>query len=180
MSTKKNSGKTLNIGCGSDIWGDIRIDINPSAPGANIISDAHHLPLKDRSIKQIKCQEVLEHVESPIRVLREMKRVLADDGYIELSIPNLYEWRRILWNIRHPTKIRDVHKTIDHKQGWDGIEFQTLCNQVGLKVKDVQYLSLGNRRTRKLWFLDCLLKLILPPLLFHTHVKYTLVKDEKT
>jgi len=35
----------LNIGCGSDTWGDIRIDIDPKASAVNLIADAHYLPL---------------------------------------------------------------------------------------------------------------------------------------
>ncbi len=182
------SSTTLNIGCGSDTWGDIRIDINPNAIGATRIADAHDLSfLHNESIAEIRCQEVLEHVENPSQVLREMKRVLKDNGVIRLSVPNLYEWRRILWDIRNPKKLHSKlikdHENKQswdlHKQGWDSILFHVLCDQVGLEIKDVEYFSLGDRKKRQLWFFDPFLRVILPSALFHTHIRFTMTKSPR-
>jgi 2-polyprenyl-3-methyl-5-hydroxy-6-metoxy-1,4-benzoquinol methylase len=47
-----------------------------------------HIPFEDRHFDRIICSEVLEHVLEPEAILREIERVLKDDGIISLSIPN--------------------------------------------------------------------------------------------
>jgi hypothetical protein len=64
----------LNIGCGNDREGDVRLDIEPS-PTTNLIADAHNLPVRALFTK-IKCYNVLEHLNSPVRALKEMRRSL--------------------------------------------------------------------------------------------------------
>ncbi len=51
------------------------------APGEN-------LPFENKSFDRLICTEVFEHVLDPEKILREMRRVLKDDGIISLSIPN--------------------------------------------------------------------------------------------
>ena len=51
------------------------------APGEKI-------PYEDKFFDKILCSEVIEHVLDPKPLLKEMKRVLKDDGILSLSIPN--------------------------------------------------------------------------------------------
>ena len=51
-------------------------------------SPGEEIPYGDRSFDKILCSEVIEHVLAPVPLLREMKRVLKDDGILSLSIPN--------------------------------------------------------------------------------------------
>lgn len=46
------------------------------------------LPFPDNSFDRILCTEVFEHVLEPEALLAEMKRTLAENGVISLSIPN--------------------------------------------------------------------------------------------
>jgi ubiquinone/menaquinone biosynthesis C-methylase UbiE len=46
------------------------------------------LPYGDKSFDKILCSEVIEHVLDPISLLKEMQRVLKDDGILSMSIPN--------------------------------------------------------------------------------------------
>lgn len=77
-----------------------------------ICADAHSLPFPNESFDVVICAEVLEHVENPQRVLREIKRVLVKDGVaiIEMDSGNLlfraiwYWWthlRRGVWRNSH-------------------------------------------------------------------------------
>jgi ubiquinone/menaquinone biosynthesis C-methylase UbiE len=70
-------------------------------------ADALHLPFRDRSIKAVRCLHVLEHLENPLKGLREMKRV--SQGYYFICVPNflnerdstkthLYTWTRDTFN----------------------------------------------------------------------------------
>ena len=46
------------------------------------------LPLVDRAFEVVFCTEVLEHLEDPVRCLRELRRVLVPGGRLVLSVPN--------------------------------------------------------------------------------------------
>lgn len=77
-----------------------------------ICADAHSLPFPKESFDVIICTEVLEHVENPQKVLKEIKRVLSKDGVaiVEMDSGNLlfraiwYWWthlRRGVWRDSH-------------------------------------------------------------------------------
>ena len=93
----------LNVGCGTKPrhkgkwFGDLRIDIQ-KANNVNVIMDAHHLGFRDRIFDEIHSYEVLEHLDSPIKALREFKRVLKEEGKISITVPNVWEWRRFIHN----------------------------------------------------------------------------------
>ena len=59
--------------------------------------------------------ETLEHAESPIRVLREIRRVTKKDGTAFITVPNITELRRIISISRNPLRVRRIE--VDHKQG---------------------------------------------------------------
>lgn len=55
--------------------------------GANIIADASSIPVADASYDCALCLNLLEHVEDPRAVLKEMCRVLKDKGAGYIYIP---------------------------------------------------------------------------------------------
>ena len=62
--------------------------------GVNAIQgDAHYLPFKDDSFDFVFCFETLEHLENPILVLQNLKKIVT--GKIFLSIPNFGRETRI-------------------------------------------------------------------------------------
>lgn len=125
----------LNLGCGNDKRGEIRMDYNASKTGVNIIGDAHHLPFRDKSISKTFCNHVLEHVLSPFKALSEMKRVT--DGPIIIVVPNLTHIWRIIKTIKNP--LYDIHNGTTHFQGWDSGEIRHLAYFVGLKIKSLTW-----------------------------------------
>jgi SAM-dependent methyltransferase len=56
----------------------------------DVCADGGALPLRAGSCDVVLCTEVLEHVEDPSRVLREVHRVLGANGSMILSAPFLY------------------------------------------------------------------------------------------
>lgn len=56
------------------------------------------LPFKDASFDKIICSEVLEHVPDDWHTMREMARVLKDEGILAISVPN-YLPEAICWRI---------------------------------------------------------------------------------
>ena len=71
---------------GPTTWGDVNIDIEADPhipPGPNQISwgDAHHLPYRDKTFGSLIASHVLEHMDDPVRAMREWVRV-ADQVYV--------------------------------------------------------------------------------------------------
>lgn len=95
--------KVLNIGT-SPLWVDrelldklgaaeiIKNDIIDSGD-IDLVADACELPIGNRTYDFIICREVIEHVLSPVQLLKEMHRVLKDDGYMLITTPNAYNAR---------------------------------------------------------------------------------------
>lgn len=117
--------QTLNLGCGPDNWGDVRVDIGYYTQTGvrtrlNVRADAHHLPFRDGVFDFGRCWHMLEHVKNPHAVVREIRRVCRkaelrfprDDKREFLNywpFPNYYATRTYnlhahLWKI-HPGKL---------------------------------------------------------------------------
>jgi len=52
-------------------------------------SDAANLPFEDKKFDYAVLSEVLEHVEDPVKVVKEAMRVAY---FVVISVPNEYEW----------------------------------------------------------------------------------------
>lgn len=73
-----------NIGCQSDSWGDIRLDIRRSTT-ATIIADAQNLPFRQGAFNDTKMSHVLEHLDNPSKALAEC--VYATNHKIIIAFP---------------------------------------------------------------------------------------------
>jgi SAM-dependent methyltransferase len=56
-------------------------------PNTNIIFDAHHIPFEANTFDLVIAQAVLEHVLDPFHCVREIERVLTDDGIVYAETP---------------------------------------------------------------------------------------------
>lgn len=89
--TQENRIK-LNIGCGvSSLPGWINIDIVPYPNVDKVLDVCNHLPYNN--VQFIHAEHFIEHlsISQAIRFLHECRRVLAPDGILRLSTPNL-DW----------------------------------------------------------------------------------------
>ncbi len=92
------NGKTLNAGCGnrdiSDTLCDfgatevVNYDIASSIPNA-VIGPLEQMPFATGTFDSVLCNAVLEHVETPQAIMREMIRVLRPEGYLVVAVPFL-------------------------------------------------------------------------------------------
>jgi len=62
-----------------------------------IVGDAHKLPFKAATFDAVFSLEMLEHVHNPLKVLREVRRVLKKDGYVVFLVPSDNTLFRIVW-----------------------------------------------------------------------------------
>ena len=134
--------------------GEVRIDKNPERTGANLIADAHFIPLRDKIVKIVYAHSVIEHLESAFRGLLEMVRVARER--IIVIVPNVHNFGRIWKTLRAP--LAPVNKGTLHFQGWDTIEFKHLVDQVeGLEIIRFGWVSSQLVRVQKLRFKNPLL-----------------------
>jgi len=107
------SGRTLNAGCGNrDIsetlkaFGAIEVlnyDIASEIPGA-LTGPLEKMPFATAEFDSILCNAVLEHVEAPEPVMREMVRVLRPGGYLVAAIPFLQPFHPCPGDFRRYTR----------------------------------------------------------------------------
>ena len=64
----------------------INIDIF-TFEGIDLVSDATNLPIKDESVDLIINVAMMEHINAPERVIREMYRILRQDGNVFCYLP---------------------------------------------------------------------------------------------
>lgn len=106
-------GSVLDLGCGTGVGSEmlarrgasvVGIDIDPQTIvqatekfGSSIDfleGSVHAIPLADSSVDVVVCFEVIEHVDEPARVMKEIARVLRDDGLLLISTPMKTEYNK--------------------------------------------------------------------------------------
>jgi predicted SAM-dependent methyltransferase len=65
------------------------LDIVPS-PIVDIICNAEEMPIEDGSYDLVLCTQVLEHCNSPERIINECHRVLRKGGTLIVTVPSIY------------------------------------------------------------------------------------------
>ena len=73
-------------GAGSRVVGYVNIDLF-ALPGVDVVANAEQLPFRCSTFQRVECDAVLEHVEGPDRVMREIERVLAPGGFAHIVTP---------------------------------------------------------------------------------------------
>ena len=96
-SASPSAKLTLNVGCGADTWGDVRVDIGNYSETcgyggrtkANIIASAEQLPFQNCVFREARAHHVLEHIPNPQRALDELVRV-SDIANVKVPVNNGY------------------------------------------------------------------------------------------
>jgi len=85
------SKRILDIGCGKKPYklffskATNYVGIDKRSASADVLGVAECLPFRSKIFDAVLCTQVLEHVEKPRKVLREINRVLTDNGVLVLS-----------------------------------------------------------------------------------------------
>ena len=78
---------TLNLGCGDETYGDIRLDLFPTK-GANVVGDCQRLPFRDSVFDEVYEKCLFEHLPNPAQHLEEVKRVMQLGATLTLITDN--------------------------------------------------------------------------------------------
>ncbi len=168
-----NRGKTglyLHLGCGDDYReGMINIDGNIARKKDMWLDLRNRLPFAEKSAKLIYCCHTLEHLfpEDALRVLRELYRVVSDDGVVRLAVPSFERCLEIAagrdeshWPRDFPDSMSQAINYLfcdgQHKYAYCFENMKAFAEQAGFKaiynysaehgvsVKEYDHVSLGN------------------------------------
>lgn len=130
-------GRLLDIGCGAKakrfIIGDrvthyVGLDHEGSMHGlgnVDIVGTAYNIPEPDSSFDSVLCTAVLEHLEDPLKALRESFRVLRPGGCAVYTVP-------FFWHLHEEP--RDFYRYTKY-----GLEH--LFREAGFEIIEVKPLS---------------------------------------
>lgn len=125
------------------------IDISPSAIekiseripyGTFKVADATEIPFKSNFFEAAVCLEVLEHVDYPLEVLKEIHRVLKKGGYGVILVPTdnrLFKFIWFLWTMYYPVWRHA------HVQSFSNTTLESVIKKSGFKIVMVKYFNLG-------------------------------------
>ena len=78
----------LNIGCGGESIGDVRLDFTSEGTTANVVADCQKLPFDNNVFDEVYERNVFEHLPNPAQHLFEVKRILKQNGKLTLTTDN--------------------------------------------------------------------------------------------
>ena len=99
----------------------IYLDIHPpdfKCRSMWIVADAHALPFRDETIDEIFAGHLIEHLEDPLRFLKECRRVLRRGGMVTVVTPNFLS--------------KNAYADPDHKHVFNFIKLWKMVKVVGL------------------------------------------------
>jgi len=149
----KKDGYLLDLGCGCGEyilllkqlgWKVYGIDINPQAVinarklyGLDVFcGELLDVKFQDNFFDTITLHAVLEHISEPIITLQELHRILKKNGRIIISVPNIWNWERILF--RKFWWGWDIPRHLWH---FSPKTLEKLLKNYGFKEIKIQYLS---------------------------------------
>ncbi len=131
-------GKVLDIGCGigdmlSYRKNTVGLDVNPlnvdfckNRKLNAFIMKPNIIPFDDKTFDSVLLDNVLEHIESPLLLFKEIRRVLKPDGLILIGVPGEKGYR----------------SDDDHKIFYDEKKLQALAQKNNFNVTQFFYTPL--------------------------------------
>lgn len=111
-------------------------------PGVNFkVAVADKLPFENNNFDLILFYETIEHVENPQECLREIKRVLKENGTLILTMDSGSLLFRLVWSVWEKTKGKIWQGA--HIHPFHHTELEQLIKSSGFKIKDKIFSFLG-------------------------------------
>lgn len=111
------------------------------------------LPFKDNYFEVVVAGELLEHLPFPWMLLREIYRVLKDEGILVGSVPNAYHWRKRVKFLLG----RDLDEDLTHLRFFSKESLKRLLETEKFKdIRIIPYSSSAQRSAIKVLLVRCL------------------------
>ena len=112
----------------------VTADICPGR--ADLVLDIEQLDFPSSSVDVVICAHVLEHVDDG-KALRELRRVVKDDGFVVLMVPIVEGWETTYENkaITSPEG-RTLHFGQDDHVRYYGADFRTRVEEAGFRIEE--------------------------------------------
>jgi len=161
----RTDGKTLDIGCGNRLYGDlfpnaVSVDRAPrEGVTVDVVADAHDLrAFGDGSFDTVLCTEVLEHLHTPAQAIAEFRRVLRPGGTLLLTTRFVYPlhdtpgdyYRFTKYGLRHLLRDFEIVELIEEAGTVETLA--VLCQRIGFQCD-----TLWLKPLKCFWFLSALL-----------------------
>jgi ubiquinone/menaquinone biosynthesis C-methylase UbiE len=91
--------ESLNVGCGGDPWGEVRLDINRDVK-PTVLADAHFLPFVNGSFDLVLSSHCLEHLNQPLQALNEIMRVTCRKIVLRFPTEEAERWLFLFFRLR--------------------------------------------------------------------------------
>ena len=127
------SGNSLDAGCGDMPYKSYiinlvtnydTIDFEEHVPGITYIGDLQDMyMIKDDTYDTILCFEVLEHLPNPFKAVREIRRIIKNNGMLILSVPHLSRLHDVPHDYFRYTKFG--LKALLEENGFEIVEIKT-------------------------------------------------------
>jgi len=158
--------KKLNLGCGSEYKkGWMNIDVLKSIKADEYFSlDKYPWPLKNNSFDKILMKSILEHLQDPIKALKEIIRISKNNAKIIVIVPHA----------RNYVYISDLQHKTNFTEASFGEELLKEYDLNELTLTDKQFIYWANKWKKFIplkGFLKIFLNSIYDELLFEFEVK---------
>lgn len=160
------NGKVLDVGCADGLFSEIILDKSRATQLIGIDvevssiewarkhwrknpkmffkpGDAHKLAFRNASFAAVVALEVLEHVNDPLRVLREIHQVLQPGGYAVLLVPTDNWLFRTIWWLWLSFYPRGYVWRETHIQTYSRDYLPKLCRRAGFIIEANAKFLLG-------------------------------------
>lgn len=101
----------------------LHVDIDKRAFHVEVVCDAHYLPFMNDVFELVHASHILEHVDSPLMVIRELGRV--SKGQVVIRVPNA----------SHYNFMTNPEESEGHIYSWNICTFKHLLEKCFLKVR---------------------------------------------
>lgn len=147
----KSGGKILDIGCGDgksllklkeDDWDTYGVEISEMASkyareilGLNIFTGIlEDAEFEGEFFDVVLLNNVLEHLSDPATTLKEINRILKNDGKVIISIPNVDSFEA-----KHFKKYWTAWDLPRHLYHFSPVTIKSILNKTGFEVLDIEY-----------------------------------------